>query len=104
MSSFFGRQFIKKLHEIAMKDGVISDEEEALILSVISNYNRYTQTLEKAMINGDISENKKNELFNLRMIIMEDCYDTAREDLKISADEAILLKEICKIILKFSEA
>ena len=87
------------LHDVALEDGKISEDEEKIIASVISNMEEYKDILEKALEDEKITSQEKDQLFEFRMKIVEDVYASAREDSVISDDEATLLKSICKLIM-----
>ena len=88
------KRITKILHKVALEDGEISEDEEKIIASVISNMGEYKEILEKAMEDKKITPQEKDQLFEFRMKIIEDVYESAREDKVISDDEATLLKRL----------
>ena len=93
----------KRLHTVALEDGEISEDEEKIIASAISNMEEYKQILERALDDGKITAQERNQLFDWRMKIIEDVYESAREDHVISDDEANLLKSICRLVMDLDE-
>ena len=92
-----------KLKEVAMDDGKLTQDERELMATVISDIEKYNETLHKALEDGIIDEREERRLFEGRMQVMEKAYDKAREDLVISEDEKKILKEICKIVREVTE-
>lgn len=94
---------LTSLKNIAMKDGVITEEEQNLISTIIINFNAYSELMKVAVQDNVITQAESNELFERRMNVMENAYQTAREDYDISNDEAELLKQVCGVIIKMSQ-
>jgi hypothetical protein len=97
------KQIWNKLIEVALADGVYSEEEESLLNSFMSDVENYSKVLEKALNDDVIDKKEHKELFEWRMKIVEKAYKTAREDLFISEDEMKILKTICKVILEIEK-
>ncbi len=92
-----------ELKEVAMSDGYLSKEEQRLISVIVKNLEAYTDFLKKAVKDGIIDDEERDELFEKRMRVMEGAYETARDDSNISEDEANLLKQVCHLIMKMEE-
>ena len=88
---------LESLKEIALQDGVISDEENTLISSVIGDLRSYLEQLENCK-NNKLNESDNFTLFEMKMRIVENAYKIARVDDNISADEKKLLLTICKYV------
>lgn len=99
-SKFDIDQTLEKLKNVALKDGKITRDEAKLISTIIENLESYSELLKRAESDGIIDQSEKNELFEKRMEVMEDAYDTARDDSNISDDEAELLKQVCHLIMQ----
>lgn len=94
---------LTSLKDIAMEDGVITEEEQRLISTIVVNFNAYSELMKTAVADNIITQFESNELFEKRMNVMENAYQTAREDHDISNDEAELLKRVCGVIIKMSQ-
>ncbi|MHA2502812.1 MAG: hypothetical protein ACXAE3_08085 [Candidatus Kariarchaeaceae archaeon] len=87
-----------QLKAIAMKDGKLTPDEEELMISIISDIEKYSHLLQKAKADGKIDSKEEKELFEGRMEIIEKAYAKARTDKIVSSEERALLKEMVKII------
>ena len=95
-------EILNTLKDIALKDGVITEEEQKLISSIVNNFSSYSDLMKVAVEDNVITLEESKELFEKRMAVMEDAYQTAREEQGISDDEAELLKQVCEVIIKLS--
>lgn len=93
----------EKLRETALKDGIISEEENTLISNIALDVEAYAQMVDKALNDGIIDEAEQIELFEGRMEILEKAYEMARADHKITDDEKEILKSICKLVLNLAK-
>ena len=92
-----------QLRQVALQDGVLSQDEQDLISTTIVDLERYNELLQVALEDGVIDNREEKQLFEGRMHIMESAYAKAREDYKITDNEREILKEICRIIRDISE-
>ncbi|MHA2250508.1 MAG: hypothetical protein ACXAD7_09100 [Candidatus Kariarchaeaceae archaeon] len=98
------REIWDKLRDTALKDGIISDEENELISNIVLDVGAYSEMVDKALEDGVITEAEKIELFEGRMEILEKAYEIARQDHIVTDDEKEILKSICKLVLNLAQS
>ncbi len=96
-------EIMSRLKEAALRDGIITEEENSLISNIVLDVEAYSQMVNKALEDGVIDGAEKIELFEGRMEILEKAYEIAREDHKITDDEKEILKTICKLVLNLAK-
>ncbi len=82
----------------AMEDGIITQEEAAILEAVETNLAKYEKLVEDAAEDGIITQDEKNQLIDFEEKIMSDAYFVADEDNQVSKDEAELIKVLIKVI------
>ena len=93
----------EKLRNIAMEDGIITEEENHLISNIVLDVEAYSLMTTTALQDGMISKFEQTELFEGRIEILEKAYTIARDDQEISPDEINILKSIVKLVTDFKE-
>ncbi|MCY3414460.1 MAG: hypothetical protein INQ03_22625 [Candidatus Heimdallarchaeota archaeon] len=88
------KQAIQKIIERAKEDGVITEEEQAIIDTIKFNIESYQKMLEKALDDNIITQEERNQLNDLEEKIYGDSYFTAMDDKVISKDESTLIKTL----------
>lgn len=97
------QQIWEQLEEVALKDGIITPEENKLISNIVLNVKTYSKMLDDALEDGYISKNEKISLFEGRIAIVERAYSIARNDSKITPDEANILKSIVSLVMEMEK-
>ncbi len=88
----------EQLRARAMEDGIITEEESAILEAVETNLTKYEKLIEDAAEDGIITQEEKNQLIDFEEKIMSDAYFVADEDDRVSPDEAELIKLLIKVI------
>ncbi|MCH8905562.1 MAG: hypothetical protein IH840_00605 [Candidatus Heimdallarchaeota archaeon] len=94
MSSEIPKKLWQKLITIAKLDGIITDDEQALLDNIEKNLREYYKSKKLEKEEG-LSGLKVLESY---LDIMHEAYATAHEDEVISEDEFQLLKELQSIV------
>ena len=92
------KEIWSNLLNTAMKDGVITEEEEKLLKTILQSIEEFEKLLRKAKEDGIITEKEEEELFNLREKIWEKAYAVAKEDKNISIDEHEILIKLVRML------
>ncbi|MCY3412368.1 MAG: ATP-binding cassette domain-containing protein [Candidatus Heimdallarchaeota archaeon] len=90
-------QYKKLIHQ-ALKDNIISSDEDSLLKNFRENIKAYGAILEKAVDDGVIDEDEKDELLSARENLRNHAHAIAREDAVISKDEKEMLEKIDLIL------
>lgn len=93
---------LELLRRQALKDGVITDDEDSIIASATWNVAKLLDVVEKAEEDGVITPKESEEIDFFLAQIKRDPEILANRDGIITNDEAALLKIISKIIGNFS--
>ncbi|MHA2170681.1 MAG: hypothetical protein ACXAB7_12375 [Candidatus Kariarchaeaceae archaeon] len=88
----------QKLQEVALRDNIITIEEEEIIESVIKNVEKFEKVLKHALEDGKITVDDKKELEKARKRIIDEAYDVAILDDRVPPEEEQLLRTIATII------
>ena len=91
---------VRDLMVTANKDGVITDDEKALIDVVTVDLNMYQQALTDALKDGIITEEEQQKLDEIKDKILKHMYHVAGKDKKITADERALIEKIASYMIK----
>ncbi len=86
--------FYRDMLNQALEDGVISDDEHALLNNIQKNYKVYEEHLKFAMKDGVITDEETNELREKRKNIYKKALETALKDGSITDAELKLLKTL----------
>ena len=89
-----------KLLEKAKEDGVITEEEQAILDQVKINMEDYEKLLTEALEDQIITEEEAKELRNSRAKMLDVAWLTADKDAKIDKDEAGLLNLLLNLLKK----
>ncbi len=95
MQKLFG-----KLLDKAKEDGVITDEEQAILDQVKINIDDYEKLLHRALDDNIITEDEAKELRNSRAKMLDTAWVTADKDAEIDSDEASLLNLLLSLLKK----
>ena len=82
---------MKYLVDIAVNDGIISDDERNFINVMQNEIENYKSDLTKSLEDGKITINEKLQLVKSKKNMMRKALDTVREDMNITSDEQKLL-------------
>ena len=85
----------------ALKDGYISEEEDAIIASATWNLAKFIEIIEKAEEDGVITDEEFEEIDFFLAQIKRDPEILAKRDGVVTEDEASLLKIISKVVESF---
>ena len=88
----------QKLQEVALRDNIITIEEEEIIESVIKNVEKFEEVLANALEDGDITIDEKKQLETARKRIIDEAYDIAVLDDHVPPEEERLLRTIATIV------
>ncbi len=91
------KQGFQKIKEKAMADGIITEDEAAILKTIEKHIEIYEDLVNKALEDGVITQDEKNELIDFEEKIMSEAYFTAEADQVITEDEAELVKLLIKI-------
>jgi hypothetical protein len=89
---------LELLRKQALKDGVISPDEDRIIASVTWNMAKFAEVVEKAEEDGVITPKESEEIDFFLAQIKRDPEILAKKDGIVTKDEAALLKIISRII------
>ena len=89
---------ILKLFEKASDDGMISDEEGKLIMSMKPDLNNYIRSVKKAEFDGFISDEEAADLKELKDEIVSKAAVIATNDYVFDDDERQLIKKLFDIL------
>ena len=102
MSSFsLFHETIKELFSVAKKDGVLTDQERAILDQVTVDVKNYTEALEEALADGIINDKETKKLTKLKEKIIKDAKKTANADGELDQDEKDLIKTISEVLNKY---
>ncbi|MHA2090898.1 MAG: hypothetical protein ACW98K_08570 [Candidatus Kariarchaeaceae archaeon] len=88
----------QKLQEVALRDNIITIEEEEIIESVIKNVEKFEKVLGHALEDGNITIDEKKQLETARKRIIDEAYDIAVLDDHVPPEEERLLRTIATIV------
>ncbi len=88
------RQALNKLWEKAKEDGVVTEDEKAIIDAVTESLEVYESVFDKAVEDNIITPEERNELLDLEEKMYSDSYFTAMRDNILTEEEALLLKTL----------
>jgi len=91
-------QLYQRMLEVANEDGIISEDEQALIDNVRANISKYFQILRDSFEDKIITEEEQYEMYESRKRILEEALQVAKGDEKITQDEFKLLSTIREIL------
>ncbi|MCH8908838.1 MAG: hypothetical protein IH840_17265 [Candidatus Heimdallarchaeota archaeon] len=89
-----------KILQKAKEDGVITDEEQAILDRLKLDVDKYKEMLKKAKADNIITEGEARELQELRAKMIDRAYHTADQDSVIDSDEASILNLLLKLLRK----
>ncbi len=89
---------LKQLIEKAKEDEIITEEEAKIIEIAENNIKEYETVLNKALEDGLIDQEERNNLIALEEKLMEETYFQAINDNILDDDEILLLKTLYKAI------
>lgn len=89
------------LRRAALRDGIITEDEERILASVTWNLAQFQRVAEDAEADGIITTYEREKIDFFAAQIIRDSEILARRDDKITEDEAFLLKVIHRIIETF---
>ena len=89
-----------KLIDKAKEDGVITEEEQAILDQVKINIEDYEKLLSEALDDNIITEDEAKELRNTRAKMLDSAWITADKDAEINPDEAGLLNLLLNLLKK----
>ena len=89
---------VEELLEVAHKDGLITEDEEKLIFSILKNVDKFFALLKKGTSKGIISESQKADFGKQRNSIIRHAYTEAFNDLKVTPDEMDLIKRLAQLM------
>ena len=92
---------LELLRAQALKDGHITEEEDAIIASATWNLAKFNEIIEKAEEDGVITDDEFAEIDFFLAQIKRDPEILARRDGVITEDEASLLRIISRVVEKF---
>ena len=92
------KQGFNILKEKAMADGIITEDEAAILKVIEEHIGNYEKLVHKALEDGVITQDEKNELIDLEEKMMSEAYFVAEKDKIITKDEAELVKLFIKIL------
>ncbi|MHA2365997.1 MAG: hypothetical protein ACXAC7_18710 [Candidatus Hodarchaeales archaeon] len=92
---------LEVLRIAALHDGIITEEEDAIIASVTWNLAQFAEVVEKAEEDGVITQDEVEKIDFFMAQIIRDPEILAHRDGKVTEDEAFLLTVIRKVIDKF---
>jgi MFS family permease len=98
----FGGKKAKKIWEVlvgtALTDGVISLEEQDLLVNIMENLQNYAKMLESASEDNIITTDEKAELIDARNMLWKDAHGVAIAKDGISDDENRILSKLIEIV------
>ncbi|MHA2295088.1 MAG: hypothetical protein ACXADA_03680 [Candidatus Hodarchaeales archaeon] len=93
------RDMIGALYMEALKDGVISAEEKAILQQIEIGFKEYAKMVEIALEDGFISPIEADQLRKVQTKIMMSVANTAGADSIITDDEKALIKKLARYLL-----
>ncbi len=88
------REALTQIWQKAKEDGVVTDDEQAIIDTVTSSVEKLEETFEKAAEDGIITQEERNDLYDLEEKMYSDTYFTAMSDNVLTQEEALLLRTL----------
>lgn len=92
---------LELLRHQALKDGIITPDEDAIIASATWNLAKFNEIIEKAEEDGVITDEEFEEIDFFLAQIKRDPEILAKRDGVVTEDEASLLKIISKVVENF---
>jgi hypothetical protein len=89
---------LNQLMKVAEEDGRITEDEKILIKNLMSNAEKYIETLNEALEDGIIDKGEQSKLLQYRLNIAKKAKELALTDLIISREEKNLMLELHKIL------
>ncbi|OLS25715.1 MAG: hypothetical protein HeimC2_17710 [Candidatus Heimdallarchaeota archaeon LC_2] len=89
-----------KLLDKALEDGIITEEEQAILDDVKMNIGDYEKLLSEALEDEIITEKEAKDLRNSRAKMLDMAWLTADKDAEIDPDEAGLLNLMLNLLKK----
>lgn len=89
------QNFISELLNLAMEDGIETQEEADIITNVISNFDKFNEMLELAFEDNKITYQEKKDLLKIVDKIDDEAQNIAETDGIVTEDEMQLLYHIC---------
>ena len=102
-SPVISEEIWERLRITALQDGIITPEEDKLIAKIVLDVESYSSLVDKAVEDHVISEEERIELFEGRIQILEKAYAVARDDARITGDEAEILKTIVNVVMSLEK-
>ncbi len=96
-------ELIDDLVTKALEDGILTDDEAAIIDEVEIKLKEFYQYLEEALADNIMDKDETKKLKIMRSKILEDTWNVSNRDTIINKDEAELLKIIVKLLKNISE-
>jgi hypothetical protein len=94
---------LQQILNVAEEDGIISDDEQAMISSIKSNLAKYFEILDLNYEDGIITSEEQYEFYQARKKILEEALVIAREDEKITQDEFRIVQALRDVIRQIEE-
>ncbi len=82
---------MKKLVELAARDGIISIDEHAVLDQIQISMTEYTEKMKEALEDGIITLEEVDRLKKIKEKMIKDAFDVANIDNVITSDELLLL-------------
>ncbi len=98
MKSIFER-VMEELTEIAMADGKITPDEQAILNRVSSDMQLYETVLGKAVEDDLITQSERFLLDSMRTKVTDGAASVARRDKNVSEEERVLLSKLFRVML-----
>ncbi len=91
-------KILDKLTTVAKKDGLITDDEDRLIKSLMSDAEKYVNVLNDALADGVIEKGEQSRLLQYRLNIANKAKKIALDDMIITSEEKELMLELHRIL------
>ncbi len=92
-----------ELSRIAGKDGKVTEDEQALINSILEEANKYKTILDKAISNNKIDQQERIRLFQGKLNMVQKAVSKIRDDLIVSDDEQAIINGLQLLLPKISD-
>jgi hypothetical protein len=84
----------------AYEDGIITNDEHAILNQVKLDAQKYAEELQIALEDHIITSDERNKLLMLKKDLLQNAYEKSREDNIISKDEKALISLLIKILVQ----
>lgn len=93
------QNFLSDLLLVALEDGVISDDENALLRQIKVDTKRLLQLIKEAKEDGIITDEERKQLDEFKKKFLSSAYELTKNDWVISKEERALMSALIKLLM-----